>query len=162
MSLQPTLRKVAADLLTTLGWMSGTLHVPSNLSLEEHVSLGSNDLKLTAVSIPNEPDRVRFLALRRDAVLVVAPADVEEMVSTSHFTTARQVACLFPTAVLRGTLDVFTNLRLSDHLQLQRQVVTMRHCLLGPYGATAQSAGARTIAVAIVKLDHAIGISETS
>jgi hypothetical protein len=33
-------RKVSADLLTTLGWLNGTLHVPSHLSLEEHLAGG--------------------------------------------------------------------------------------------------------------------------
>jgi hypothetical protein len=158
---RPILRTVAADLLTTLGWLSGTLHVPNNLTLEEHLGRGRQDVKLTAVSVPNEPERLRFLSLRSDNILIVVPAQPDD-IPPSEFTTARQVACLFPTVVLRGTLEVFANLRLSEHLQLQDQVVTLRHCLLGPYGATASSPGARTFETAIVKLDHAIGISEAS
>jgi hypothetical protein len=159
MAARPTLRRVAADLLTTLGWLNGTLHMPSHLTLEEHLALGHNDLKLTGVSVPDEPERLRFLSLRRDALIILSPALEQEAV-TSEFTTARQVACLFPSAILRGTLDVFTNLRLSDHLQQQGQVVTMRHCMLAAYGATMNSPGSRALASAVVKLDHAIGISE--
>ena len=134
--------------------------MPSHLTIEEHLSFGNSDLKLTGVAVPNETDRLRFLALRRDALILLSPAVEQDEALASEFTTSRQVACLFPSAILRGTLEVFSNLRLSDHLQQQGQVVTMRHCLLAPYGATMNSPGSRTMASAIVKLDHAIGISE--
>jgi len=154
------LRKVAADLLTPLGWVSGTIHVPSHLPLEEHLALGRYDLKLTGVQVPDEPDRLRFLALRRDTVLLVAPAIAEEEPPASAFSAPRQVACLLPGGILRGTLEVFTNLRLSDHLQQQGTVVTLRRCLLTPYGATAHSAEARSLHTAVVNLARVIGIAE--
>jgi hypothetical protein len=154
------LRNVAADLLTTQGWVGGTLHLPSYLPLEEHIALGRHEFKLTGVAVPGEPERLRFLALRRDAVLIVAPAMPEEEDPGSAFSVPREVACLLPGGILRGTLQVFTNLRLSDHLQQQGPVVTMRRCLLTPYGATANSPGARTMHTAIVNLRHAIGIAE--
>ena len=160
MASRPRLRQVPADFLTTLGWLSGTLHVPAHLPLEEHLALGRHDLKLTGVTIPEEPDRLRFLALRRDAVIVVAPALAEEEEPASEFTVAREVACLLPAGILRGTLRVFSGMRLSDHLQQQGHLVTLRHCLLAPYGATANSAGARSLPAAVVNLDHALGIAE--
>jgi hypothetical protein len=159
-TMTPGLRKVRAELLTTLGWLNGTLHLPAHFPLEEHLSLGRQDLKLTGVAVPDEPDRLRFVALRRDAVLVVAPAMAEAGAEPSPFSTPRQVACLLPDAILRGTLQVFSNMRLSDHLQLQGQVVTLRHCLLTHYGATANSAGARAMHTAIVNLSRVIGVSE--
>lgn len=155
-----SLRKVAADLLTPLGWVSGTIHVPNHLPLEEHLAFGRHDLKLTGVQVPDEPDRLRFLALRRDAVLLVAPALAEEPSPESPFSVPRQVACLLPGAVLRGTLEIFTNLRLSDHLQQQGTVVTLRRCLLTAYGATAHSAGARSMHMAVVNLTRVIGFAE--
>ena len=160
MARPPALRNVAVDLLTQLGWLSGTLHVPSHLPLEEHLALGTNDLKVTGVTVPNEADRMRFLALRREAVIIVAPALAEDEDEPPAYTTARQVACLLPSGILRGTLRVFVNLRLSDHLQQQGHLVTLQHCLLTPYGATAHSPGARTLHTVIVNLRHAIGVSE--
>ena len=41
----PGLRQVAADLLTPLGRVSCTLHVPSHLPLEEHLAFGRPDVK---------------------------------------------------------------------------------------------------------------------
>jgi len=162
MASRPGLSRLPVDILTTLGWLNGTLHLPSHLPLVEHLTLGHHDLKLTGVAVPQEPDRLRFLALRRDAVMVVAPAlaDVEENQSALGFTTARDVACLLPSGLLRGTLRIFTGLRLSDHLQLQGRLVTLRHCLLSPYGATAKSDCARELPMVMVNLDHTIGISE--
>jgi hypothetical protein len=63
--------------------------------------------------------------------------------------------------MLRGTLRLFSGLRLSDHLQLQGRLVTLRHCLLAPYGATAQSEQARALPMAIINLDHVVGFSES-
>ena len=154
-------RKVSADLLTTLGWLNGTLHVPSHLSLEEHLAGGSDQLIVTGVAVPNEPDRLRFVALRRNAVLVVAPALPEEREDPeAEFSTAREVACLLPGSMLRGTLRVLHHLRLSDHLRQASQLLTLRHCLLAPYGATANSPGARTLHTAVVNLSHVVGVSE--
>jgi hypothetical protein len=164
MASRPSLQRLPVDILTTLGWLNGTLHLPRHLPVIEHLALGYHDLKLTGVAVPNEPDRLRFLALRREAVMVVAPvlADAEEDESALAFTTARKVACLLPGALLRGTLRIFTGLRLSDHLQLQGRLVTLRQCLLSPYGAAAQSNGARALPMVMVNLDHTIGISELS
>jgi len=156
----PGLRKVAAELLTPLGWMSGTLHVPSHLPLEEHLAFGRQDLKLTAVTVPDEPDRLRFLALRREMVLVLAPAVADDVPAASPFSAPRQVACLLPSGILRGTLEVFMNLRLSDQLHQQGPTVTLRRCLLTPYGATANSAGARSLHTAVLNLSRVIGIAE--
>ena len=164
MTAPSSLQRLPIDILTTLGWLNGTLHLPCHLPLEEHLALGRTDLKLTGVSVPNEPDRLRFLALRREAVVVVVPPLAngrDDGPASDAFTTTREVACLLPGWMLKGTLRLFTGLRLSDHLQLQGRLVTLRHCLLAPYGATAQSDHARALPTAIINLDHAIGFSES-
>jgi hypothetical protein len=164
MTAPPSLQRLPIDVLTTLGWLNGTLHLPSHLSLEEHLELGQQDLKLTGVAIPREPERLRFLALQRASVVVVVPPPAsghDDDPASAAFTTTREVACLLPGWMLKGTLRLFTGLRLSDHLQLQGRLVTLRHCLLAPYGETAQSDHARSLPMAIVNLDHATGISET-
>jgi hypothetical protein len=164
MAARSSLQRLPVDILTTLGWLNGTLHLPSHLPLEEHLALGRDDLKLTGVAIPREADRLRFLALRRESVIVVVPPltnGQDDDPSSAAFTTTREVACLLPGWMLKGTLRLFTGLRLSDHLQLQGRLVTLRHCLLAPYGATAQSDHARALPTAIINLDHAIGFSES-
>ena len=162
MGSRPNLQKVAVEVLMPLGWLNGTLHVPVHLPLVEYLALGTNALKFTGVKVPNEPDRLAFVALRRDSLILVAPALAEEPdpAGASDFTTAREVACLLPTGMLRGTLRVIYNLRLSDHLQQEGHFMTLRHCLVAPYGATANTPGARSLSTVIVNLNHAMGISE--
>ena len=159
---RPRLRKVPIDALTGLGWLNGTLHVPSHLALSEFLALGSQPLKLTETQVPKEADRLAFVALRRDAVVLVAPglAEEGEVAEASSYTTDLQVACLLPMGMLRGTLRVIYNLRLSDHLQQTGHLLTLHRCLLAPYGGTANSPGARGLHAAIVNLNHALGISE--
>jgi hypothetical protein len=158
---RPRLRKVPVDVLTDLGWLNGSLHVPIHLALSEFLALGSHALKLTGATVPDEAERLAFVALRRDAVVLVAPALAEEEAAeTSGYTTDLQVMCLLPMGMLRGTLRVIYNLRLSDHLQQAGHLVTLKRCLLAPYGGTANSPGARGLQMAIVNLNQALGISE--
>jgi hypothetical protein len=158
---RPLLRTVLVDVLTDLGWLNGTLHVPRHLALSEFLALGSHALKLTGAGVPDETERLSFVALRRDAVVLVAPALTEEAaVEASGYTTDLQVACLLPMGMLRGTLRVIYNLRLSDHLQQAGHLLTLHQCLLAPYGGTANSPQARGLRMAIVNLNRAIGISE--
>lgn len=161
-TVRPNLRKVPADVLTGLGWLTGTFHVPTHLALSEHLALGARALKFTGVRVPNEAERLSFVALRRDSVVIVAPAlaDERDAPDASTYTTDLPVACLLPMGMVRGTLRVIYNLRLSDHIQQAGQWLTLHHCLLTDYGATAQSPGARGLHTAIVNLDHATGISE--
>jgi hypothetical protein len=158
----PRLRNVPVDVLTNLGWLTGTLHVPSHLALSDFLALGSHALKLTGAAVPNEVERLSFVALRREAVVLVAPALAEEgeAAEPSGYTSDLQVACLLPMGILRGTLRVIYNLRLSDHLQQAGHLLTLHRCLLAHYGGTANSPGARGLHTAIVNLNHALGIAE--
>jgi hypothetical protein len=153
---------VPIEALTGLGWLNGTLHVPSHLALSDFLALGSQPLKLTEAQVPDEPDRLAFVALRRDALVIVAPGLAEEGggAEPSAYTTDLQIACLLPMGLLRGTLRVIYNLRLSDHLQQTGHLLTLHRCLLAPYGGTANSPGARGLHTVIVNLNHALGISE--
>jgi hypothetical protein len=76
------------------------------------------------------------------------------------FTATRGIACLMASGVLRGSLDVTLNMRLSDHLQQHGPLLTLRHCLLTPYGHTAKSLAARSFTTVIANLDVVLGVSE--
>jgi hypothetical protein len=160
MASRPSLRREAVEILTSLGWLNGTLHVPAHLALGEHLLLTTQALKLTGVSMPGEPDRLRFLALHHTAVLLVAPALAQEEPAPSAHMGAREVECLLPSGILRGTLLVHASLRLSDHLSLEGPWLTLRHCLLAPYGGTSDSADARALQTAIVNLPKVLGIAD--
>ncbi len=158
----PELRKVPVELLSPVGWLSGMFHVPVHQTLVEFLSLTSRQVKLTRVRVPNEPDPRPFVALQRAAIILVAPSldDGVEARPDPGYTALREVACLLPTGILRGSLAVLLNMRLSDHLQQQGQLLTLRRCLLSPYGQTALSPDARSLTTVIVNLDAALGVSE--
>ena len=160
MASRPSLRREAVEILTSLGWLNGTLHVPAHLTIGEHLLLTTQALKLTGVSLPGEPDRLRFLALHHTAVLLVAPALGGEENTPSPHMGAREVECLLPSGILRGTLLVHASLRLSDHLSLEGPWLTLRHCLLTPYGGTSDSVEARALQTAIINLPKVVGIAD--
>jgi len=161
----PRLRQVTADVLTPVGWMNGTFRVPPQQPFLDFLTLGTlgvQVLKFTRVRVPNEPDVVPFVALRRESVILVVPTLTKDLIEEpdSGFMRARDVASLLPGGVLRGTLDVLANIRLSDDLERRAHLVVLRRCVLAPYGGTLNDPTARALPVAIVNLTQAVGISE--
>ena len=159
----PVLGQVPAEILCTLGWVYGTLHMPAHQTLHEFLALSGPSIKLTRVRVPREHEALNFLALRRQGISVIAPPMGEPTATTGPFgpTTTREVACLLRNEILRGSLQVPTGLRLSDYLRQEGPFLTLRRCLMAPYGATLQSPGAKTFDVALVNLEHVAGVSET-
>jgi hypothetical protein len=159
----PVLRQVPAEILCTLGWVYGTLHMPAHQTLHEFLALSGSWIKLTHVRVPREDGALHFLALRRQGISVIAPPMGEPTATTGPLgpATTREVACLLRNEILRGSLQVPAGLRLSDYLRQEGPFLTLRRCLMAPYGATLQSPGARTFDVALVNLEHLAGVSET-
>jgi hypothetical protein len=159
---RPALRKVPAELLSPMGWLSGLLHVPVHQTLTEFLSLAPRLVKLTRVRIPQEQEVRPFVALKRDAISLVAPSLDEGVDNPGDraYSALREVALLLSGGVLRGSLSVLLNMRLSDHLQQHGPLLTLRHCLLTPYGETAKSPGARAFGTVIANLDSVLGVSE--
>jgi hypothetical protein len=161
----PVLRQVPAEILCTLGWVSGILHIPAHQTLDEFLALTGPSLKLTRVRVPSESDPLSFVALRRENISVIAPPLGGPMVDpTTAYgpTKTRQIACLLGDRIFRGTVEVPTGLRLSDFLRLTGPFLTVRRGMMTPYGATLQSPEAKTLEVALVNLDHVAGVSETA
>jgi hypothetical protein len=106
---------------------------------------------------------VPFVALSRESVILVAPTLARELIvpEDGGFSNAREVACLLSAGVLRGSLDVLANLRLSDDLERRGHLIVLRRCVLAPYGGTLNAPTARSLQTVIVNLSRAIGISES-
>ena len=83
--------------------MNGTFRVPPQQPFLDFLTLGTlgvQILKLTRVRVPNEPDVVPFVALRRESVILVVPTLSKDLIEEpdSGFMRARDVACLLPGA----------------------------------------------------------------
>jgi hypothetical protein len=159
----PPLRLSTVNLLTDLGWCSGTFHVPGRQSLVDFLAPGAHIVKLTRVRIPNESERLPFIGFRRDAILVVEPTQADELVDTAGSvgrTSAHRVGCLLGEGILHGTLEVLVNVRVSDFLRQQPGFVVLRDCALAPYGQTTDSNQSRRIRCALVNLSRVTGVAE--
>lgn len=159
----PPLRLSTVNVLTDLGWFAGTFHVPSRQSLVDFLAPGNHIVKLTRVRIPNESERLPFVAARRDSILVVEPTQGDELVDTPGSggrTSSHRVGCLLPDGVLHGTLEVLVNVRVSDFLRQQPSLVVLHECALVPYGQPLESSQTRKLRHALVNLGRVTGIAE--
>jgi hypothetical protein len=75
-------------------------------------------------------------------------------------TTPRQVECYLLRGQLRGTLQVLVNVRVSDYLRQQPNLLVMRECAFHPYGSAPDSPQIRRMPLAIVNTARALGIAE--
>jgi hypothetical protein len=121
-------------------------------------------LALTHVRVPKEPDPVSFMAIDREAIILVAPAFPQELAGSvaSSPSVARHVACYLPDGILRGQVEVPVGLRLSDHLRDAGEFLVVRHGMFTPYGETLQSLAARGLQGVVLRRRHAVGVAETS
>lgn len=161
MDMKPEQRKVAASLLTDLGWANGTLHLPSLQTLLDYLNSTGPMVKCTRVRLPTRPDTVNFVGFRREAVHLVAPS-MEELIEPPGAvgrTTERDVTAILPAGELQGKLEVLVNLRVSDFLRQQTSLAVMRRCVFRPHGAT-DPAQERRLAVAIVNMARVLGVAQ--
>ncbi len=159
----PPLRLSSVNLLTDLGWWAGTFHVPGRQSLMDFLAPGGHVVKLTRVRIPNESERLPFVAVRRDTIMVVEPTQADELVDTPGSggrTSSHRVGCLLPVGVLHGTVEVLVNVRVSDFLRQQPGLAVLRDCVLVPYGQPPESNQARKLRLALVNLGRVTGVAE--
>lgn len=159
----PPLRKTTANVLTPLGWLHGTFQIPQYQSMLDFLAPTVQVIKFTRVLLPNEKESIAFVGLRRESVIMIEPTQPDEPVEAAGSigrSTPRKVGCLLEAGMLRGTLEVLVNVRVSDYLRQQPGFVVLRQCVLTPYGEGPTSPKARRIQTAVVNLARAIGVSE--
>lgn len=159
----PPLRLATVNVLTDLGWCAGTLHVPGRQSLVDFLGPGTHIVKVSRVRVPEEKERIPFVAFRRDAIHVIEPTQADELVDTAGSvgrTSPHRVGCLLGEGVLHGSVDVLINVRLSDFLRQQPGLVVLRECSLTPYGHPADSSHGRRMRCALVNFSRVLGVAE--
>jgi hypothetical protein len=162
-SRSPRLRKVSANMLTDLGWLFGVFNLPPHQSLIDFPAPGVQVIKFTNVRLPSVAERVPFVALRREAVRLIEPTLNDEMVEAPGSigrSLPHEVACLLPEGRLQGTLEVLVNVRVSDYLRQQANLIVMRRCVLAAYGESLDSPKARQLSTVVVNLAAAVGVAE--
>jgi hypothetical protein len=161
--VEPPLRKVTANVLTPLGWLHGTFMLPPQQSLVDFLTPGVQVIKFTRVQLPQSTETIPFVALRREAVVLIEPTLTEELVETAGSlgrTTPRDVTCLLAAGQVRGTLEVLVNVRVSDYLRQQSNLLVLRRCTFSLYGEPEKSPKARQLGTVVLNLSAAIGVAE--
>ena len=133
----PPMRRVTANILTGLGWLHGTFHLPPHQSLVDFLAPGVPVIKFTRVQLPQTTELIPFVALRREAVVLIEPTlgdDLVETAGSTGRTSPRDVICLLTAGQVRGTLEVLVNVRVSDYLRQQASLIVLRRCILRPTG----------------------------
>ncbi len=159
----PPLRRSTVNVLTDLGWVAGIFHVPGHQSLVDFLAPGNHIVKLTRVRIPNESERIPFIAVRRDSIIAIEPTQGDELVETpgsSGRTPPLRVGCLLSVGILHGTLEVLVNVRVSDFLRQQPGFAVLHDCVVVSYGQSLESSDARKLRVVLVNLGRVTGVAE--
>ena len=126
---RPKQRAVAAEILLSTRWISGTLLVPELQSLTDYLNTAGTFVKLVDTSVPGLERPAEFLAVQRASVGLVAPSAPEDLVETeggAGITSPWRIACFFEQGILYGRLDFLVNLRLSDYLRQQTGFLVVR------------------------------------
>jgi hypothetical protein len=157
------LRKVSANVLTPLGWVSGVFHVSPTQSLLDFLAPVTPVIKFTGVELPGRKQAIPFVGLRREAITIIEPTlsdDLIEPEGSAGRTSPHEVVCLLPEGELRGRLEVLVNVRVSDFLRQQTGFLVLRRCIYAPYNEPDDSPRARQLLTALVNLANAIGVAE--
>jgi hypothetical protein len=130
----PELRKVNTQILSDLGWLQGTFHVPQHQALMDFFASGVHLMKCTRVRLPGQKELIPFLAIRREMVALVQPTLPDELVEAPGSigrTMPRKVECFL-----------------------------LQESVFHPYGVAADSAQIRRMPLAIVNTARTLGVAE--
>jgi hypothetical protein len=128
----PKQRHVPVRILTPSGWVVGTLHVPEGEGMLSFLNGHDPFFRLTNVCLPAQPRALPFVAIRRKAVLLVAPGEDTlpgEPDHTGHY--KHEVACVFDGGILMGALPLPKGVRVSDELMRAEEFFAVEDCTIG-------------------------------
>ena len=127
---RPAQRRLTARMWTSAGWLTGTLHVPIDVPLLSFLNREEEFLTLTDAQLPWQRKALPFLALQRNAALVVVP-ETEEVEGATEGPVSHQVSCLLDGGVVMGTLRLPRDERVSDRLTRRQRFFVLRDCTVG-------------------------------
>lgn len=161
MEERPELRLVPVRVLTSAGWITGTLHVPRAMPLLDFLEDERRFVSLSGVKLPIGAE-LPFFALAKSAIVLLQPTPeelVEAVTRTSGRSRLHQVSCLFEGGLVMGTLALPSDRRVSDELLASKGFVVLGHCTIGvdaPAKAPVMEAGLHVL----VHAPRLIGVTE--
>ena len=121
MAYRPEQRTIPIWAVTTAGLVQGTLHIPKNHVLLDHLN-AREMLTLTDVLVRDATQRIPFFALRRSQTLAIAPPGDEDVADAGPRRASlvhHSVVCLTVGGSVAGKLAVVKDVRVSDFLANQ-------------------------------------------
>jgi hypothetical protein len=123
-------RNLSVQVLSSMGWLSATVHLPSQQSLVGFLDQGGRLLCLTGVTVPDRRQPLDFLALRKRHVILVAPTTESELGNESDASVDHHVTCLLESGQVTGLLRGPSRTRLSDYLREHKGFLLLREAEL--------------------------------
>ena len=146
---------------TSAGWLTGTLHVPVDIPLLSFLNRPDDFLTLTEVQLPWQRNPLPFLALQRNATLLVIP-EVDEVEGATEGPVSHQVSCLLQGGVVMGTLRLPHDERVSDRLTRRQRFFVLRDCTVGiDANADGDRQTIEGTPAAILNGSRLVGVAET-
>ena len=122
-------REVPVRALTPSGWISGKLILPGIVQVIDFID-NENFLRLTEVRFEGDQKEMRFLALRRDSIVLLTVESNEnlESVETVGFQDEHRVTCWIECGAIQGVMLLRLGARLSDYITRHEGLVVLREC----------------------------------
>ena len=149
---KPNQRQVEVEMLASAGWVSGTIHVPERSALLAFLNKKAEFMPMHPADGDSE-----FLAMRRQAIILLVPeaSDIDDRGSVGTFQACR-IRCLFPEAVVEGTIQVLGGQRMTDFLESNSGFFLLSDCSLSSDDGHAQSG----VAHVIVNSQHILAVAD--
>ena len=81
---QTVRKKLQVQMLTRVGWLGGTIHLPERSFLADFLTSAPEFLALTNVTSPTRPDRIPYFSLSHAALRVVTVPAEEKALSSEQ------------------------------------------------------------------------------
>lgn len=163
----PSLQTMHLRLATDLGWIRGTLTMPTDQSLERTLNGQDGLMRLSDVVVPSRKERLDFLAVRTRVVSLVLPeadpvtAHASRRVSNiaaSH--RERSVLAMLAKVSVNGKVRLHNHARVSDVFASGQQFFRFTAASIFADRGPGQSDLLDTVDEVYVNLDKILGISD--
>jgi hypothetical protein len=151
-------------MMTSAGWMEGSLHVPKLQYLVDYVDAVGEFLRLSDARMPNASAATPFFAIQKSAISFITPLDEITANDARPFTSATKphsVACLLEHGIVQGTIHSLVGVRLSDFLTSKSVFFPLHGCEFRSAFQLGEAAGDQ-FRLALVNRARMIGVSETA
>ncbi len=161
---RPKQRTIKARILTVSGWINGSFNIPTNAFFLDYMNRPAAYDILTQVTIDQYWLASDFLMVqRRHIILIHFPEKVPELqdLVADETTATRNVFCLTDRGIIRGSISLLRNIRVSDHFKDRRGFALLRKCryllILPPPEGKLES----QYDVMLVNTEHILGVSDS-